>query len=470
MIKKLMKVVLAFSLLLIFSHSEVGHAKTLEEQREEVINSLRIGIVSSYTYEEADAYLREEEAAILKTGETKQYVAYGFDDHSTGQGIMVLDYLQQYFDAYTDENEYAAIYPYAVDFEELPETMYFYRDGYEVFTVENKNGNLIIYENQYNAHKTHVRDIREYHGQLKDNVTKEFDVYPSDELARTVKVNTRVVVQELSAHRTDYIFYFFYNQSGSLSLFKWDLENPQNEYPETHTLEKYEELTSNTSSTTASNWSLPHDWRMLSPRRGDVPPVTWVLSSVGDSETIAIEPVYGQEDIVSGFIPPNYSVEVYTLNTMSGEYSSTYMGVPDSNGYFTMTIDLSIVAPPSVKVLNEQGKSVYEMDLGVHQYRPTALAHDSGYLTLERYFVNQGYMEGQTYPYAEVSVTYLQGYATGPALTTVADANGYFYIEAPSHRDNYSTNIVSVTHPDTGDEISVAPYPWTVWELENAQW
>lgn len=471
MIKKLMKVVLAFSLLLIFSHSEVGHAKTLEEEREAIIENLRMGITETFTYEEVDAYLAEEEAAILDTGATHSLSSYGIEgNHSTGQGLMVLDYLQRYFDTHTDESEYETLYPYAVDFNELPDQMTFYRDGYEVFVVENKDGTLVINENEYNAHKTHLKNIRQYNGMLQDNVTQEFAVYPSDEIARTVKVNTRLAVQESSAHRTDYIFYFFYNKSGSLSLIKWDLENPKNEYPEHFTLESFEALTGNATSKTSSNWALPYDWRILSPRRQDVPPVTWVLTSVGDGESIAIEPVFTQENVVSGFIPPSYSVEAYTQQVYSGEYSNTVTATPDSSGYFSLNLDITIGTPPTVRVLNETGQVVFENTLDVYEYRPTALAHDSGYLTLERYFIEQDYMEGFTYPHAEVTVQNLNGYAGGMIETTQADSTGHFYINVPGHMYNKTTNIVSVTHPDTGEKISVAPYPWTESELENAQW
>ncbi len=470
MMKRLMKLMVGFSLLFFIFTGEVGHAQSLEEQRETIIESLMTGITQNFTYEEVDAYLSEEEARILATGEKRPLSSYGIDgNHSTGHGIEVLEYLINYLESQTDESGYSAIYPYAVDFTELPETLRFYRYGQEAMVVETTDRQIIISENIYNSTWTQFQSVREYRGFLEDNSTQEFVVYQSDELGREVKANTRVQVQELSAHRTDYLFYFFYNKFGTLSMIKWDLEKPVGEYAEYTTRETYEELTGNTGSSASSDWSLPHDWRMLSPRRQDVPPVTWVLTSVGDGETIAIEPVFHGEGIISGYINPDYSVEVTTKNVFTDEMSAVFAATPDSSGYFTVDANATIGTPPTIKVLNESGQNVYEMELGIYQYRPTALEHESGYLTLERYFVDQGYVEGYTYPNAEVKVTHVNGYAT-TMENAVADSNGYFHVEGFRHQNNLTTTVITVTHPETGEEILVAPYPWTEWELENAEW
>lgn len=79
-------------------------------------------------------------------------------------------------------------------------------------------------------------------------------------------------------------------------------------------------------------------------------------------------------------------------------------------------------------------------------------------------------MEGYTYPNATVSTQRLDGYATMAGPTVQADDDGYFNIFVQSHTNNNTTTIVSVEHPDTGEKISVAPYPWTQEELDNADW
>ena len=86
----------------------------------------------------------------------------------------------------------------------------------------------------------------------------------------------------------------------------------------------------------------------------------------------------------------------------------------------------------------------------------------SGYLTLERYFVDQGHVEGYTYPNAELKVIHINGYATNME-NTVADSNGYFHVEGFRDQNNLKTTVITVTHPETNEEILVVPYPWTEW-------
>ena len=109
-------------------------------------------------------------------------------------------------------------------------------------------------------------------------------------------------------------------------------------------------------------------------------------------------------------------------------------------------------------------------DLYGYGYIPTALEHPSGLLKLERYYKDVGTIEGYTYPNAEVSIAYLDGYA-GTSYSVTADNEGYFYWDQGAvRRDNSFTTAVVVTHPETGEEISVVPYPWTQSELDNAVW
>lgn len=127
---------------------------------------------------------------------------------------------------------------------------------------------------------------------------------------------------------------------------------------------------------------------------------------------------------------------------MTDKTSSTLNGEPNEHGFLSVDAEASIVRKPTIKIFDANDNLIYEADLEVYQYQATALAHDSGFLTLERYFIIENNMEGYTYPYAEV----------------------------PGHQTNLKTNVVSVTHPDTGESISVAPYPWTEAELDDAPW
>ena len=62
-------------------------------------------------------------------------------------------------------------------------------------------------------------------------------------------------------------------------------------------------------------------------------------------------------------------------------------------GIFRSDADAAVGRVPTITILNEQGQQVYEAELPIVQYQPTALEHESGYLTLERYFVGQSYIE-----------------------------------------------------------------------------
>lgn len=471
--KKRSKILLGLIILLSLglAQGKIGYAQALDEQRELVIQNLMTGTTENFSYEEVEAYLASEEVALLESGEFKSYVSYGMNhQHSTVQGMLVEAYLRDYLEVNSDIE---SLYPYAVDFEALPDTLNFYGvndDDYsfEDFIVYNRSDQLEIHHNYWNAHQTHLRgDV--YHGSPTLNGTQEVLVFVPDAMDdKYVKVNSQVIIQEEIVHRKDYIFYFFYNDQGGISLLKWDALNSPRVLKEYVTLETRAELEAMVVGW--SEWSLPEDWRMLSPRRLDVPPVTWVLTSVGNGEDIAIEPIFGQEGIVSGYINPNYTVEVKTVNVYGDNATSFYTGQPNQDGYFSIDADVTFGMEPSIKIFDGNGRVVYESDLEVYQYRPTALEHESGYLTLERYFIGQDYMEGYTYPGAEVSFFYLDGYASTGRPSVTADSTGYFYAEVPGHQTAKKTTLVSVMHPETGEKITVAPYPWTQEELDNAQW
>src|SRR5699024_6599680 len=179
---------------------------------------------------------------------------------------------------------------------------------------------------------------------------------------------------------------------------------------------------------TESNWSVPEDWQMLSSRRGDIPPVTWELLSTQLDELV-IEPVFPQDGLVTGYVNPLYNIVVTMTQTMNDEVLSVIETTPNDEGYFSIDADAAVGRVPTITILNEQGQQVYEAELPIVQYQPTALAHESGYLTLERYFVGQSYIEGYTYPFAEVNIMQLDGYASTGIPPITADSNGYFYAD-----------------------------------------
>ena len=479
-------VFLCVTLIMMSSQTAVAQALTIEEQRAKVSEILMMGVTETFTSEEVEAYLSMEEAKILETGTFAGLGDYGFESgHSTAQRVTIFDYLTRYFNENTTVEDLAVLYPFAVDFESLPVDLNFYEmhyQGFEFinFEVRNQGDRVSMTEYYWSEGQIELNE-KTYNGTLKQNGTKEIQVAGSNtDQARMVPINTEIIIQEESHYRTDYAFYFFYNDQGGLSLLRKNRENQGDSLTEFATKETVAELEGDTVVTeiestpqaapTAINWRLPADWRMVSPRRQNVPPVTWVLTSVGDGESFAGEPIFGNEGIISGYIHPNYSVEIATQQKISNDSPTTYRGYPDETGYFSIESNAAIGYDVTIKIMDETNRSVFESSLNVHQYRPTALAHDSGYLTLERYFVNQNYVEGYTYPNAEVRGMKLDGYASTGVPPVTADETGYFYMEITGHPNNVTTNVISVTHPETGAEISISPYPWTHIELDHAQW
>lgn len=455
-------------------------ARTLEESRASVVEMLTQGIADEFTYEEVENYLTTEEAKVLETGYFGHYRTYGIDGaHSTSQSMIVADYLRAYFENNMSIDDLEKVYPFAVDFKKLPERLNFYHvddseHTFADFDVTNEDGHVSMFYSYWGPNQSRLNALP-LEGVAVVNQTQELVVEASNsQEERTVGINTYIDAQGPNYANSIYKIYFFYNQEGTLSLLKWDSINNPQKFAEYSTLESREELEAMAGGTqavaTANNWYLPEDWRMLSPRRGDIPSVTWLMTSTGDGEHFVIEPVNQKEGVVSGYMNPAYSIEVTTFDSMTQETSSIMSARPDESGYFWLDANASIGATPTVRILDEQANLVYEATLPVYQYLPTALAHDSGFLTLERFFIGQTYVEGYTYPHAVVTIMPLNGYGTVGLVPVTADETGYFYSDAPAHQTNLTTNVVSVTHPDTGEQISVAPYPWTQAELDSAQW
>lgn len=163
-------------------------------------------------------------------------------------------------------------------------------------------------------------------GYPNDNQTEEVVVAASNHSEELiVELNTFIRIQGKLTHRTDHIIHFFYNDQGGLGLLHWNFMNSPEKLKKYVTLETREELEAmvggaqttvvglsvpeegkpesiEPATSATINWQLPDDWRMLSPLRGEVPPVTWLMTSTGDGVSFAIEPVTQQEGIVSGYI------------------------------------------------------------------------------------------------------------------------------------------------------------------------
>ena len=73
--KKSHKIVLTFCLLLMTLVTQVSavQARSLEEQREAVIELYMSGITQNYSYEEVERYIAQEEAYLLETGTFRSY-------------------------------------------------------------------------------------------------------------------------------------------------------------------------------------------------------------------------------------------------------------------------------------------------------------------------------------------------------------------------------------------------------------
>lgn len=480
--KKYGKILLLVALMLTLCHSTVvADARTLEESRAAVIDVLTQGLSEQFTYEEAEDYLAAEEANVLATGYFGDFRSYGIDGSlSTTYSLIVADYLAAYFEANTTEDDLAAIYPYAVDFKKLPARLLFYHAANTEqdtadFDVTNEDGRLTMYFLYWGPNQSRLNALP-LDGVAVVNRSKELQVAASNQQTeRTVAINTYVDAQGPSYSDTTYKVYFFYNQADKLSVLLWDSTNNPQTLKEYTTLETRQELEepveeANADVVSHSDWKLPEDWRMLSPRRGSVPPVTWLMTSTGDGETFAIEPIFQKDGLVSGFVNPAYQVQVTTVNRMTDEVIATMNANPNADGYFSMEAGASVSIQPTIRLYDASSNLVYETPLDVYQYQPTALAHDSGFLTLERFFIGQTYMEGYTYPNAQVMIMPLNGYATASLPPITADEKGYFYATTPAHTNHLTTNVVTVSHPETGEMLTVAPYPWTQAELETAQW
>ena len=94
------------------------------------------------------------------------------------------EYIDNYLESNADGNDYGTLYPYAVDFGELPEEMCFYDNDKEKFIVKKYGRQISILESGFNAHATHVKSIREYSGYLKDKANQEFFAYSWEEMVR----------------------------------------------------------------------------------------------------------------------------------------------------------------------------------------------------------------------------------------------------------------------------------------------
>ncbi|MGX7091864.1 hypothetical protein [Hutsoniella sourekii] len=198
-------------------------AQSLEERREELIESFMQGVIEKFTYEEVDAYLRQQEAEVLETGSISR--KYSMGGHSTAQSFMMRDYLVDYLEANASPDHLKELYPYAVNFDELPAELNFHAaggDGELAYQLrKTSDGGWEIYstkgfDNSFESSDT-LRILPE------NNETSTYTI--QDQLGNSRDISLNTIAEYLTTpHRTEYRFGFFYNKEGGLSLLINELE------------------------------------------------------------------------------------------------------------------------------------------------------------------------------------------------------------------------------------------------------
>ena len=189
-----------------------------------------------------------EEAYVLETGYFGDLRSYGIDGSlSTSFSMLVADYLEAYFEANTTEDYVTASYPYAVDFNKLPERLLFYHADntdldYADFDVQNEDGRLTMYYVYWGPNQSRLNALP-LEGVAVVNPTKELQVAAANhQPERTIAINTQVDAQGPAYSDTKYKLYFFYNEEDKLSVLLWDSANNQQPLKEYATLETRQEL------------------------------------------------------------------------------------------------------------------------------------------------------------------------------------------------------------------------------------
>lgn len=220
---------------------------------------------------------------------------------------------------------------------------------------------------------------------------------------------------------------------------------------------------------------IPEDWHFNTRRdKFGLPRVLWpYLSHLSSNNDLLIEPVFAGERVLSGYtIYPNAEIEIFEDRKFTTDGLPAYFyTLSDDTGYFEVYLnDMQRTSTIDVLVHGQTGKSFIE-GIKPLKARPTPLEHESGYLTVDRLFWDDAVATGYTYPNATITAIYYSGYATN-MQTFYADANGYFEVDVQQQFDptRHTFTGIQVTHPETGEEITVIPYPWTQYELENARW
>lgn len=219
---------------------------------------------------------------------------------------------------------------------------------------------------------------------------------------------------------------------------------------------------------------MPEDWHRKAPRKdASIPDVTWLLmSEQADQGKLLIEPLYSSEKILSGYTNPGDQILIsYNINPPFYDGDDPEMlenqVTSDQEGYFEVYLDEASLWS-QVRVENLSDGAMID-SVKMYQYVPTALAHPTGNLELERFMLNQGYIEGWTYPDVEITLIELNGY-TNVSRTTYSDYTGHFISQVVNQEDQRVTVIVQVQDPETGQVLEVTPYPWTQYELDHVYW
>lgn len=224
--KKSHKIVLALDLLFMTLVIQVStvRAQSVEEQHEAVIELFMNGIRWQFSYEEAEAYISQEEAYLLETITFRSLSSYGIErGHSTTHAIGLNEYLQNYFQANSDANTLAVLYPYQVDFVKVTKNLFFYEarnTSVPVFYVNNDQGMLTI-----DATRTYQDAINgptsTFNSETENTETFEYMARGADWKQRTENINPQVSVWT-KAHRREFIFSFLINRDVGVSLLLWD--------------------------------------------------------------------------------------------------------------------------------------------------------------------------------------------------------------------------------------------------------
>lgn len=230
--------------------------------------------------------------------------------------------------------------------------------------------------------------------------------------------------------------------------------------------------------TGAVDW-LEDNWHHLSPsREASIPPIAWQLLSLQSTQgQLLVEPIFFQDSRVSGYALPNSSITIirgnYSFYTDAFDELLRVTVPTDQNGYFQANFQPHLRNSVFKIISDVDGSEVNLQRLNL--FKPTALESENANFTLERYFDQQGYIEGHTYPNAPIVLNLHNHGFSGPTyFEGMADSKGYFYIEfyryGPEEVYISPKLQIEVTDPTSGTQYCLYPLPWTQEALDHVRW